>query len=65
MRFKEEDMKKTSFWTRYGHYGFVVMPFRITNAPAAFMNLKNRICRPTLDRYVIMFIDDILVYFKT
>ena len=64
MRVREEDVQKTAFRTRYGHYEFVVMPFGLTNAPAAFMDLMNRVCRPMLDRSVIAFIDDILVYSK-
>ena len=58
-------MEKTAFQTRYGHYEFVVMPFGLTNAPTVFMDLMNRVCRPMLDRSVIVFIDDILVYSKT
>ena len=65
MRVRSEDVEKTAFRTRYGHFEFVVMPFGLTNAPAAFMDLMNRVCRPMLDRSVIVFIDDIRAYSKT
>ena len=65
MRVREDDVQKTAFRTRYGHYEFVVMPFGLTNAPTAFMDLMNHMCRPMLDRSLIVFIDDILVYSKT
>ena len=65
MRVRDEDIQKTAFRTRYGHYEFVVMPFGLTNAPAVFMDLMNRVCRPMPDQSVIVFIDDIMVYSKT
>jgi hypothetical protein len=65
LKIRSEDIFKTAFRTRYGHYEYVVMPFGLANTPIAFMDLINRVFHDFLDQFVVMFIDDILIYSKS
>jgi hypothetical protein len=65
VRIKDEDINKAAFRTRYGHYEFIVVPFGLSNAPTVFMCLMNGVFREYLDKFVIVFLDDILVYSKS
>ena len=65
LRVREADIPKTAFWTRYRHFEFIMMPFRLTNARAAFTHLMHKVFQLYLDQFVVVFFDDILVYFKS
>nr|GEX06793.1 putative reverse transcriptase domain-containing protein [Tanacetum cinerariifolium] len=65
LRVHKDDISKTAFRTRYGHFEFTVIPFGLTNEPVVFMDLMNRVCKPYLDKFVIVFIDKILIYSRT
>ena len=65
LKVKKEDVQKTAFRTRYSHYEFLVTPFGMTSAPAIFMDLMNRVFSPYLDKFVVVFVDDILIYSKS
>ena len=62
MRVREADIPKTTFRTQYGHFEFTIMPFELTNAPASFMDLMHRVFHPYLVHFVVVFVDDILIY---
>jgi hypothetical protein len=65
LRIKEDDVPKTTFKTRFGHYDFIVLPFGLTNASGVFMSLMNGVFRKYLDKFIQVFIDDILIYSQT
>ena len=65
LKIRPSDVPKTAFVTRYGQYEFTIMPFGLTNSPAYFMNLMNKVFMEELDKFVVVFIDDILIYYKS
>ena len=65
LRVREADIPQTVFQTQYGHFKFIVIPFKLTNAPTAFMDLIHRVFQLYLDQFVVVFVDDILVYSKS
>ncbi|GAB2275573.1 hypothetical protein Dimus_039136 [Dionaea muscipula] len=65
LKVRDADIAKTAFRTRYGHYEFLVIPFGLTNAPTAFMDMMHRVFKPYLDRFVVVFIDGILIYSRS
>ena len=64
LRVREADIPEMAFRTRYGHFEFTMMPFRLTNAPTTFIDLMHRVFQPYLDRFIVDFVDDILIYSK-
>ena len=64
LRVREADIPQTAFRTQYGQFEFIMMPFGLTNAPAAFIDLMHRVFQPYLDQFVVVFIDNILIYSK-
>ena len=65
LRVRESNIPKTMFRTLHGHFEFTVMPFRLTNAPTIFMDLMHRVFQPYLDHFIVVFVNDILIYFQS